>query len=64
MSTAPNRVAVETLRGRITAGRVVNERVVASARTGPTRQYLVDVDGATLWVDAADTRPSDSSDGP
>lgn len=54
MSTAPSRVAVETLRGDIRAGRVADTRLVASARTGPTRQFLVDVDGSTFWVDAAD----------
>jgi len=45
--SAPERVAVETLRGNIRAGRVVGE-VVTADTDGLHRQFRVDVDG-TIW---------------
>ena len=50
---APDRVAVETLRGDIRAGRVVDELVEADA-DGFDRVFTVDVDGVTLRVDEDD----------
>lgn len=61
MSTTPTTVAIETPRQQVRAGKVLDERVVADARTGPTEQLLVDVDGSRWWVDAADTATPDNT---
>jgi len=55
---APERVAVETPRGNIRAGRVVDEVVHADA-DGLHRQYRVDIDGVTLRVDEDDVGQPD-----
>jgi len=54
MAAAPDRIAIETPRGNIRAGSVTDERLVASAQTGPIRQYCVEIDGHGFWVPASE----------
>lgn len=60
MAAAPDRIAIETPRGDIRAGTVTDERLVASAQTGPIREYRVEIDGHGFWVPAGDTPDRDA----
>lgn len=56
MTTIPDRVAIETLRGRVTAVDVVDEELVASTEQTEHR-LLVDLGPARLWVSADEAEP-------